>query len=542
MIAAPRLCARSRAFPRDEAGAVMVLWMMSLVAVLGVVALVIDLGRVQVAHGELQSFADSVALAAAGELDGSANAIARASAAAAEVADSVAYGGDTVLSGSGDYTLTFLTGLPSDDAASTSSYELSSPYDAADDAAAAFVRVQVTPATFSVNFLAATRALIGAANNDASVTAEAIAGFSLEACDVSPMMFCMPAGWNADSSKGKSIQLRAGGGNASGGAAWTPGEFGFLQQNLLNTGGPCAAYSGVKQDLCYLAAAGAVSKCYSQNGVDFKTGQSTGNFAAALNTRFDIFESTMGDGVTDALFAPAPNRISGIAVDRKVNGKSGNVSCSYDASTNTIALPPDTCFASSTCGTGALGRFGDGTWDRKLYFGVNYLHMSPTAPAADFAALDYTTIAAALPAEMASWLTSKSLTAETATRFEIYQAENAITGSILSGTGGDGNPIAETGRPACNLTSNPLADVYRRTIIAAGIACTDATGSPLYTGSASGVPVEEFVMLFLTKPAVKDASGDKFTIWAEVVGSVGKKGYGGAGTGGVFHDVVQLYR
>ena len=91
-----------RCFLRNEAGAVMVLWIMSLVAVLGFVALVFDIGRVQSTHGELQAFADSVALAAAGELDGNPNAIDRATAAAAEVSDTHAYGGDGILSGSSD--------------------------------------------------------------------------------------------------------------------------------------------------------------------------------------------------------------------------------------------------------------------------------------------------------------------------------------------------------------------------------------------------------------------------------------------------------
>ena len=61
MIRAGRTLTRTGRFVRDEAGAVLVLWIMSLVAVIAFVALVFDMGRVQVTHGELQSFADSVA-------------------------------------------------------------------------------------------------------------------------------------------------------------------------------------------------------------------------------------------------------------------------------------------------------------------------------------------------------------------------------------------------------------------------------------------------------------------------------------------------
>ncbi len=542
MTRAGRTLARACRFVRDEAGSVLVLWIASLVAVLAFVALVFDMGRVQVTHGELQSFADSVALAAAGELDGSADAIARATAAAAEVADTNVYGGDGTLSGAGDYTLTFLTGLPASDTGDTSSFVLSSPYDAGDDATARLVRVAVTPVSIGVDFLAATRALTGAGGGATmSMAAEAVAGFTQEACDIAPMMMCLPHGWNADAHKGDMIEMRAGGS----GAAWTPGEFGFLQQNLLNTGGPCANLNGNKQDLCYLAAAGPVTKCFAKTGVDFKTGQSQGNFAAAINTRFDVYLSTMNGSEGDPLFAPAPNRISGIEVTRTTAGNSGNINCSYDSSPDTVGLPPDTCFDTDTCG-GFDGRFGDGVWDRKKYFGVNYLYMdqyvldgdgNPTTTETDFSSVTYADIDAALPAEMAQWLSANALTTQTATRFEIYRAENAVTGDILTG-------VSETGRPACNLTSsNPLVDEFRRTIIAAGVVCTDAAGNSLYNGSATGVPVEEFVRVFLTKPAVSDGGGsDKFSIWVEVVGSEGKSGYGGAGSGGIFRDVVQLYR
>ena len=56
------------------------------------------------------------------------------------------------------------------------------------------------------------------------------------------------------------------------------------------------------------------------------------------------------------------------------------------------------------------------------------------------------------------------------------------------------------------------------------------------------MPVEEFIEIFLTNPAIEGATDDKFNLYGEVIRSVGKKGYGGAGDGGKFRDVVQLYR
>ena len=81
--------ARIRSWPKDDEGAILVFWAVALCAILGIVALSFDFGQKAATQSELQSFADQVALAAAGELDGKADAITRATAAAANlIADS----------------------------------------------------------------------------------------------------------------------------------------------------------------------------------------------------------------------------------------------------------------------------------------------------------------------------------------------------------------------------------------------------------------------------------------------------------------------
>jgi len=106
------------AFKRDESGAIMVFFAISLVVLLGLVAISFDMGRINITQTELQSYADNVALAAAGELDGKADSITRATAAAASmISDRQTFGeGDNTLSGVTDYTLTFLSTLPASDA------------------------------------------------------------------------------------------------------------------------------------------------------------------------------------------------------------------------------------------------------------------------------------------------------------------------------------------------------------------------------------------------------------------------------------------
>ncbi len=205
----------------------MVLWGLVLAAAFGFLALSFDFGRVASTQSELQSFADQVALAAAGELDGRPDAITRATAAAAGlVSDSQTYAtGSTQLGGAEDYTLTFLRSLPADDkAAATAS--------TSDGRLARYVRVAVAPLTVDTPFAAANAALSGAATENAQSTvgAAATAGMTSWACDVTPLMFCVPnASWRARDNIGDQIQLRSGGN----GAAWGPGNFGFLDVTSL---------------------------------------------------------------------------------------------------------------------------------------------------------------------------------------------------------------------------------------------------------------------------------------------------------------------
>ena len=72
-------------FTKEEDGSLLVFFLVSLFSLLGIFALSFDMGRRASTQTDMQSFADNVALAAAGELDGSANAIVNARAAATSV-------------------------------------------------------------------------------------------------------------------------------------------------------------------------------------------------------------------------------------------------------------------------------------------------------------------------------------------------------------------------------------------------------------------------------------------------------------------------
>lgn len=503
-------------FARSETGGVMAFWGVCLTVFLGMVALSFDIGRVAITQTELQSFADNVALAAAGELDGGGDAITRATAAANDlITDFQTFGdGGQVLSGDTDFVLTFHTTLPADDTAALGE-GTNNP------ALAAFAHVEVNAQTVPLTFGAAFAALSGQQAMDNIVAARATAGYTSYACDVTPIGVCLPAGWKADAHIGQLIQLRAGGN----GSAWTPGAFGFLDPSkiLVDAEGPCAGLNGGNLDRCLIGAAGPITQCFSHRGVDIEPGQKTGSYEAAINTRFDLYNASMNGAKNNPVYAPAPNVIKGIVP----NGGGSCIGNNEALSPNTIGLPRDDCFGAGNCNTANGGqgeRYGTGIWDRDHYFSTNYAPFDGTVPPA-----------------IQGWLNANAANAAAPTRYEVYRAEIEVAGDILvgdaAGDGHDGNSIAESGRPICNTTTNPAVDYSRRVVVVAGINC----GAPnSISGAASNVPVQEYFKVFLTEPASNTGSGNTFDMWGEVIGTAGGEGAGN--DAGLFRNFVQLYR
>lgn len=485
---------------QDEEGAIIILWAVVLVVVLGLVALLFDFGQKAATQSELQSFADQVALAAAGELDGKSDAITRATqAAAALIVDQQTFGsGDRALSGAADYTLTFYRTLPGDDTASASAGATTSA------AQAAFVEARVTPVTVPFTFLGAYDLFAGTSTANPGLGATAVAGFTQYACDITPLMFCIPsANFRAKDNIGKMILLRAGGNNA----AWGPGDFGFLDPAGLQVdpAGPCAGLSGAQRTVCLIGASGALTQCFSQRGVNLEPGQKVGIENSAFNVRFDRYGTMLNSEKNNPVYAPAPNVISGQVPKSSGKGGGGGSACignNPDPSPNTVGLPRDTCFAAGTCGSG--NRFGDGNW---------------TAGRANYVTMNY-----------GAGVTDPQASATT--RYKYYLGEIASAGGGASTTRILPAGRAESGRPQCS--SRQSSDPDRRVVVAAGIDCVANS----IRGSASNVPVHEFVKLFLTEPVGNTST---FDMYVEIVDSA-ESGSGSGGTGGIFHDVVQLYR
>jgi Flp pilus assembly protein TadG len=488
-------------FAKDEDGTFLVIWGIGLAVFLGLIALSFDLGRVGITQTDLQSYADSAALAAAGELDRSSTAIVNATNAAAVIVDLQTFGcGDRGLS-SADTTLTFLTSLPPNDATDTSGFVTTDPTQAR------FVRVDIAAHTVGLTFGAAFRALLGSNDDTVDVTASAIAGNTTLACDVSTMMMCLPPGFNAAAQSGRVIQLRAGG---QGGGWWAPGNFGFLLPedtlSAVDEEGACSPdnFSGPVPDWCFLAAQSPATVCFDQEGVDTRTGQAVGNFAAALNTRFDIYEGVLNRYRADPRFAPAPNVIDGISVERRGNGQCSTDEADPEDPEYTMPLPVDDCFFSEDGCT--LPRFSEG-------YGISADHYD------DYLETNYgITPGGTPPGWFPAWPT---------TLYDIYIAET----NRLAASGGSIPELAglqETGGAVCN--PHGLGNPERRVLIVAGIDCVN---NPI-NGSTEDVPVAQWFRAFIIRPA----DGVTKDVFVEVIGSA-ELGNGGSGQ---IRDVIRLYR
>lgn len=511
--------AKNTRFIRSEAGTVAILWAMGLIVFFGFIALIFDVGRASVTQSELQSFADHVALSAAGELDGSPDAIIRAERAVDNlIADVQSFGGGTpALSGALDATALFYTNIPASDTAPLA------PFLTTDPALARYVEVTIAPRSVLTPFWEVLQNLLGDANvtTDIDVGAVATAGSESLICDITPLFFCAPSGRDlTDPAEiGTMVKLRTG----QSGATWGDGNFGFLDSDAaVDIEGVCAeevAKGRAQTTNCLVGAEINRTSCVRRLGLDLSPGQQTGITNAAFNYRFDIFKS--GDPERDdPRFPPAPNVVSGLSPD----GDGCHKNNPTDA-TETVAIPRDPCLDDGTC-----GRFGPkgGKWSEMKgdYMATNHPSLADPFPSVKESDFD-------LP-------TGFDLSSVSGTRFETYLQEIKLAqtqGQIL---GDETSTFTETGIAQCS-TVTPSADPFRRVVTAAIVDCNDPDVE--ITGNNKGVPAIGFVKVFLTEPVGMDPlPGGNFDLWGEVIGDAGTGGSGAADAGGIARVVVRLVR
>lgn len=374
-------------FRREEDGALLVFFAICSAAIFLIAALSFDVGRRASTQTDLQSFADNVALAAAGELDGLPGSMARARRAADElIDDSTRFSDDNDLGGLDDFDLTFYATLPTNEGAWASPlfYDVAQSFNADDDQAR-FVRIQVEPRDVEWQFANILSIFSSDPLPDEAVSAEATAGFTVLACDVAPVFFCLPpaqpeditAGssiWDPENHIGDSILLRTGGGTNP----WDPGNFGFLDvvrtfatRELIDPASPCFGMNGSPLYNCLIGVEAPATLCFENNRLGFLPGQGAGISPDVLNTKFDMYGSGMAGFENSARFRSAP-----VVTKPYAQGATCSAGGGAAADNSTTDFPLDDCFngGAGCLNVGGEPRFGNGRWreGRRDYVENNY--------------------------------------------------------------------------------------------------------------------------------------------------------------------------
>lgn len=499
-----------KAFWRDERGIALILVSIMLPAIIGFALLAIDMSRANNLHNDLQKAADAFALAAAAELDGGVDAWTRADRALANLVDNTyrfsTANVQTVLTSAG-ITRRFLKSIPDDDADPIVAGNLANADPAIGPVETEFVEVSVNPTGFAAIFPASF--LPGGGSNSFNIGATAVAGFGSGVCDFTPVFICNPYENPVEAgnvtlqeaiatreNRRRVIELRA----VAGGAAYFPGNFGFLDSPAAN---------GAKA-LAEMIACSKPPNCYSSRGVSTKTGQNSGPVKGAFNSRFGIQEP--GANFSGPLCGPAENVRKG--AKQQGGGCPGSNKLTYGVPNRGLA--PDSCFVNGTPCPYMGGRMGAGDWDFQGYWD----NVHPGEPL------------------KAGWSYSG---ADKPTRYEVYQYETTFDGGRLIdhvATGGEenGNPPSACG------ASVPITTEDRRLIFGAVLNCREleAAGYDL-GGHEENLPVEAFASFFLTEPVRKEPHSEyDASVFVELVDVTG---HAGAGTLKNFQrDEVQLYR
>lgn len=530
-----RLSPHIKAFLRREDGTLLVFFMVSAITILAIVALSFDLGRRASTQTDMQAFVDNVVLAAAGELDGSSDAIANATNAAADVIDAA---NERLKAGTAGSEVTialdqivFYENLPDrDNPPSLASADLANPASPSykyrlppsdlgnepDPTLARYVGVRLR--TVDVPWMFA--GIFSASDlPDEAIGAVAVAGKAAWMCDIAPVLFCLPedgSGQPRQLDPGVAMNLRT----ARQFDTWREGEFGFVDVDIDPSGACAGLTDEAGRQACLITVQARIAACFQPNRADTEPGQRSSQESAAFNMSFDIFDQSMIQFFNDALYAPGPHSISGF-----VPANSTEICAPSLPSPDTMAFPLDDCHASSSC---ADGRIGDGDWDdgREDYVATNYsLPGADDSDIADGSFFDFP---------------DSSLT-----RYEFYQLEieRAQNGGDMSayysgsqyGPGDDGerdtddpeDPLTEysnwgdfwhddspldpyfpiippahgrvdDGLPQCNLNLDPTPDPDRRVFLAGGIHCP--TSGDTVSGFDEDVEIVDFYRLFQLAP------------------------------------------
>ncbi len=540
-----RLSPHIRAFVRRENGTLLVFFMVSAITILGIVALSFDLGRRASTQTDMQAFVDNVVLAAAGELDGSSQAVVNATNAANTVINAA---NERLKAGTAGQEVTialdqivFYESLPDrDNPPSLASGDLANPASNSykyrlpvsdlgnepDPARARYVGVRLAtvdvPLMFAGIFSASD--LPGEA-----IGAVAVAGKTEWTCDIAPVLFCLPensAGRPQRLARGVGINLRT----ARQFDTWQAGEFGFVDVDIDPTG-PCAGLTDeAGRQACLITAETRIAACFQPERSDVEPGQRFAQESAAFNMSFDMFDQSMIQFFNEALYAPGPHSVSG-----RIWTDTGDICAKPEASPDTMAFPLDDCHAAGTC---TDGRIGDGDWTlgRDEYVATNYtlydVPFDPDNPTAtrtavvdgsffDFPDVDITRYryyrreirraerGGVMPYTGAQYEPDNDGVGENPpdgigasppyySTWDDYWPDDLVIPGRLNPIIPPAHGRQDDGLPQCNLNEDLPLDRDRRVFLAGGIHCPSG-GDPVI-GSDQNVEIIDFYRLFQLGP------------------------------------------
>ena len=518
------------AFCKDTTGAIAAMMALSFLALVGLLALSIDLGRAWDLDTELQNAADAAALAGATQLDGELGAISRATDAARgalSLATNIqTFATDGVGNDVGIAQVTFYSSLGDPDATPPEP-----PVVTNDDVDATYIEVMTDTRTVGYYLAAA----VGAVSS-ASPVGQATAFSGSAFCQTPPLFTCAPDDGDtpptalpltaADVGKGVWMKGKETGGGGGGGDLF-PGNFGLLCLNQED--GTTVCQNQPVMDA--ISRVNPLEACFAADStVETKTGEVTGPVQTALNMRLGVYPNgnyQEPDGEPDVesnfQYGRAVVAIKGITNDgggcnlnhwdapATANMFPGPLDPLHDYTTEPIAksyaqiltdittmtYPRDSCaydFApegDSSCKPSASdgGRFGDGVWDYQTYLIKNH--------------------GMTLPIDLTTFDSNRHSTSlgEEPTRYEVYLYENSLGVDEPS-------PSPETPYPSCGVE---VAAPDRRLIPVIVADCTEATG-----GKTDITPLQ-LITLFLTEAVGFGPELDNKNIYGEVV-DVGELG------------------
>lgn len=296
-----RLGEGARSFLRDESGAVLAVIALVIPAVIGLVSLSADGGRLMNLNTELQAIADAAAIAGAWELDGADDAIDRAIAAAmGTLASSPQNAPLLAMDGSGPQidlaSIQFFSCLEEEEGC----LDLGGDVSTFDPTEAVYIKVTTVPRA-SENIFAPVLALAG----QSSTSATATAGSTIVACNVQPLMMCNPyepSGNEFSAEPGQMFIFKAKPETAGGGGtSFAPGDFA-----LVDPPGETSSGATAVRDLLSLQG----RKVCITNRLSPRSGHATNMVNWGVNVRFDL---PPGGGQLNRMNqTPAPNVVKGM--------------------------------------------------------------------------------------------------------------------------------------------------------------------------------------------------------------------------------------